>query len=145
MELIDGVGFVEFVRAIEGEALRAERASGVFRHLVHGVSALHRRGKLHRDIKPSNVLVTPDGRVVILDFGLIADLQPQAVYGREAAAGTPAYMSPEQALGATPASQRLGSVGVTRTKRWWDVSRRISPRRRARRRRGIEFAGAAGA
>ncbi|MEZ4403518.1 MAG: protein kinase [Kofleriaceae bacterium] len=67
--------------------------------LVDGVHALHVCGKLHRDLKPSNVLVDRDGRVVLLDFGLIADVELAGVdhTHERAAVGTPVYMSPEQA------------------------------------------------
>lgn len=66
--------------------------------LVEGVAALHACGKIHRDLKPSNVLVTREGRVVILDFGLVAPLGREgAQTGEHGVLGTPEYMSPEQA------------------------------------------------
>ena len=74
MELVRGVSFVDYARGTDRASLSTDRLVPALRQLVDGVSALHRRGKLHRDIKPSNVLVTPEGRVVILDFGLIAEV-----------------------------------------------------------------------
>jgi hypothetical protein len=66
--------------------------------LVQGVSALHACGKLHRDLKPSNVLVATDGRVVVLDFGLVSSLARDGLETVDQnVVGTPEYMSPEQA------------------------------------------------
>ena len=103
MELVRGVSFVDYARGSDRALASDDRLVHALRQLIEGVSALHRRGKLHRDIKPSNVLVTPEGRVVILDFGLIAELLPQhAGDVSYVTGGTPAYMSPEECLGATP-------------------------------------------
>lgn len=66
-----------------------------FAQLAQGLHALHRAKKVHRDIKPSNLMVTPDKRVVILDFGLAFDLEnslPESFL-----VGTCWYMAPEQA------------------------------------------------
>ena len=128
MEYVDGLELVDYVRggltgaAAEDPAHAAaereqawERLRAALRQLAAGLGALHEVGKLHRDIKPSNVLVTRDGRLVILDFGLVSDAVTETLRSTEAGGvvGTPAYISPEQAGGqpATPASDWY-AVGV---------------------------------
>ena len=103
MELVRGLNFVDYVRAADRTRRFQDRLIPALRQLVDGVAALHARGKLHRDIKPSNVLVTAEGRVVILDFGLITELLPlHAGEASDVKGGTPAYMAPEETLGGIP-------------------------------------------
>ena len=112
MELVHGVNLVEYVRGPSATASRrAEQVRHVFRQLVEGIGVVHRKGRLHRDIKPSNILVTPGGRVVILDFGLAGDIVPDDDAVGESMAGTPAYLAPERQLG-MPASEGHDWYGV---------------------------------
>jgi serine/threonine protein kinase/tetratricopeptide (TPR) repeat protein len=89
-----------------------QRLRAALEQLVTGVEALHRSGRLHRDIKPPNVIVARDGRVVLLDFGLVTDLGGTRP-ADDATAGTVVYMAPEQLVGGkvSPASDWY-AVGV---------------------------------
>ncbi|MDQ5846512.1 MAG: protein kinase [Acidobacteriota bacterium] len=82
--------------SLSRSTLDLSRLRAAVRQLAEGLHGLHETGKLHRDIKPSNVLVTEEGRVVILDFGLVAEVRDQELHDSVTLAGTPDYMSPEQ-------------------------------------------------
>jgi hypothetical protein len=112
MERIEGVDFLEFVRAAP-TGQRGARLRSALGQLVDGLAALHAAGKLHRDVKPTNVLVTGEGRVVILDFGLVEELVGPAPEPGDPVAGTPAYMAPELLTGGAPSvASDWYSVGV---------------------------------
>ena len=112
MDLIRGTDFITYVRP-QGE-LEESRLRHAMTQLVTGVLALHRNYIIHRDLKPSNVMVDEDGRVVVLDFGLVLEQQHTSLAETEdGIAGSPAYMSPEQAMSNTAtATSDWYSVGV---------------------------------
>lgn len=93
----------ERLAPISGSRPRCDdaRVRHAFGQLARGLSALHERGKLHRDVKPANVIVTPDGRTVLVDFGLAVDSGPGLAQAQVRGAGTREFMAPEQAAGQT--------------------------------------------
>ena len=111
---------------VEGDPLKSvpsvDRVMQYALQIADGVAAAHSKGIVHRDLKPGNILVTPDGRVKILDFGLatllVAPAPTDATLTRGmtdpgTAVGTVGYMSPEQARGEiVDARSDLWSVGV---------------------------------
>ncbi len=105
MDLIEGVDFLSYVRPVEesGSKVDEERLRLAMKQLVKGVTALHEHRIVHRDLKPSNVLVDLSGRLMILDFGLVAELEQvsdqTASMQTKHFVGTPRYAAPEQLFG----------------------------------------------
>ena len=97
MEFIEGEGLDN---KIERGPLALKEALGFARQVADGLAAAHANGVVHRDIKPGNLLVTPEGRVKILDFGLALLTEGSKLTKLDTTVGTVAYMSPEQAQGA---------------------------------------------
>ena len=106
MEHAEGVTLREHLES-KGGRLGAREACELLAQVLDGLAAAHEAGVVHRDVKPLNILVTPQGRARLLDFGVakvLGDAEPEDVGATKAglALGTPRYMSPEQACGETP-------------------------------------------
>ncbi len=96
MEFIEGESLE---RKIQRGPLALDEALDIGSQVAQGLGAAHQKCLSHRDIKPQNVIVTADGRAVILDFGLAQLTGYSRLTLPGAATGTIAYMSPEQAQG----------------------------------------------
>jgi PAS domain S-box-containing protein len=83
---------------LDGTPWGVEAAARLVATLAEAAQAAHERGVIHRDLKPANVLLTDDGQVKIIDFGIAALVHPGGLLTSEVV-GTPAYMAPEQAAG----------------------------------------------
>lgn len=97
MELVTGGSFQE--RLDQGGPLSPVAAAGIGRGVLAGLRAVHAAGIQHRDIKPPNILLRPDGRPVLTDFGIAAIQGSTALTIAGSVIGTPDYMAPERVGG----------------------------------------------
>lgn len=110
MELVDGADLKGVMR--EGP-FPLERARHVFGQLLEVLAHIHAHGIIHRDIKPDNVLLMPDDRVKLLDFGLAHVPEGTTLTQAGEVMGTLRYMSPEQMEGAeVTASSDVFSIAL---------------------------------
>ena len=103
MEFVHGRSLADILR--EQSPLEPAEAADIAAQAADALSAAHARGIVHRDIKPGNIMVTPDGAVKVLDFGIARAVDSGTLTQTATVLGTSAYMSPEQALG-QPADAR---------------------------------------
>ncbi|MDN4645038.1 protein kinase domain-containing protein [Arthrobacter sp. PsM3] len=113
MELVPGQPLSSIIE--HEQVLSPDRTLSMIAQTARALSVAHAQGLVHRDIKPGNLLITPDGRVKVTDFGIarLADQVPLTQTGQ--VMGTAQYLAPEQATGqlATGASDiyALGVIG----------------------------------
>lgn len=104
MELVEGQSLGKFIR--EGN-LEPETRLGILVQAMRALRAAHRHAIIHRDVKPDNILVSEDGRVKLMDFGIAKTMAPRLTTQGEFL-GSPAYSAPELLKGSdpTPSSDR---------------------------------------
>ena len=111
MEFLDGETVAEIVRRRAPLSIR--RKVQLMTEVCAGLGYAHRSGLVHRDVKPSNLIVTSEGVLKILDFGLARLGHDSSITATGALMGTPQYMSPEQIKGsAVDARSDIFSAGL---------------------------------
>jgi serine/threonine protein kinase len=112
MELVNGRTLSDLLHT-DGP-LPPARAAEIGLCLLDALTAAHAAGIVHRDVKPGNVLVCPDGRVTLTDFGIASTADDPSITSTGLLLGSPAYIAPERARGGSPeASSDLWSLGAT--------------------------------
>jgi serine/threonine protein kinase len=112
MEFLEGRPLNE---VIKGRTLPVDEAVEMCTQVASALGYAHSRGITHRDIKPSNIILTPDNRIKLTDFGIARIEDPEAAQQTQAGdiLGTPVYMAPEQVMGQkTDGRTDLYALGV---------------------------------
>lgn len=115
MEFISGKELEDYIKTVSGP-VPEEHIIHFFSQILDGFNYAHKEGVVHRDIKPSNLLITPKGKVKILDFGIakLMDSADKNMTKAGARMGTVLYMSPEQVKGeAVDRRSDIYALGVT--------------------------------
>jgi tRNA A-37 threonylcarbamoyl transferase component Bud32 len=112
MELVEAPTLGELVR--RHGPLPAAQAASIGRQVLSALQAAHEAGIVHRDVKPGNIMVAPNGRVKLTDFGIAQAVDDPRLTTSGMIVGSPAFMAPERVAGkeALPASD-LWSLGAT--------------------------------
>jgi serine/threonine-protein kinase len=97
MELVEGGTLRELLR--ERGPMPPHAVVAVLRPVLGGLGEAHRAGLVHRDIKPENVLISEDGEVKLVDFGLVRAIAEAGITATSVILGTASYLSPEQVIG----------------------------------------------
>jgi eukaryotic-like serine/threonine-protein kinase len=113
MAFYDGETLAQRLARLPDRRLPLAEAAAVAGQLAAALAAAHGAGIVHRDLKPENVMILPDGRLKLLDFGLAKWRDSPSVTEQGIAVGTAAYMAPEQLRGeATGPAVDLWALGV---------------------------------
>ncbi|MEW6744569.1 MAG: protein kinase [Planctomycetota bacterium] len=97
-------------RLLQQHRFRPLDAARIIHQAAEAIHFAHQHGIIHRDIKPGNLIITPDGQVVITDFGLARPEKSSSLTESGALVGTPMYMSPEQVRGDRGAVDRRTDI-----------------------------------
>jgi beta-lactam-binding protein with PASTA domain/tRNA A-37 threonylcarbamoyl transferase component Bud32 len=97
MEFIEGRTLAEFMAT--GRRPTPTQSAEIAQKIAAAIAAAHAQGVIHRDIKPGNVMITRDGVIKVMDFGIARVLGPETAPQTSAVLGTASYLSPEQAQG----------------------------------------------
>ncbi len=98
-EVIRGKNLAQYVQKYTGGWLPIFVATALTREIAKALEKAHNHAIVHRDVKPENVMVTTDGRIKLMDFGIAKNLKATSMTVTGTFMGSPSYMSPEQIRG----------------------------------------------
>ncbi len=115
MEKIEGVNLQQWLKNRGNEPITLEIAIAYFKQILKILEQVHAQGYFHRDIKPANIMLKPDAKLVLIDFGAVRDLAQTYVQqqNENTIVGTVGYSSPEQMKGTVVMQSDFFALGRT--------------------------------
>jgi ABC-type branched-subunit amino acid transport system substrate-binding protein/tRNA A-37 threonylcarbamoyl transferase component Bud32 len=115
MEKIEGLNLQQWLDSQDNKPISPKQAIAYLKQLLEILDQVHALGYFHRDIKPANIMLRPDGKLVLIDFGAVRDLaQTYLQENKEnTIIGTPGYSPPEQMAGKPVAQSDFFALGRT--------------------------------